>query len=768
MASRSASDSLARPSPGPRSSGKSFVRGTLAKLCLFAGLLGAGACSPQTDGSSSGIGADFKGLTSIDLASRGRAPKGSYGTVAGGGGAASNRSGELGQIFGGSTPEPAPGPTASNTESRVQLADNGGQITPAGRGYQLNFENADVAVVAKAVLGDILQVNYSVDKRISGQITLTSPQPVPRSRLVPLLESSLAPLGASVVKDAGLYKIVLSADPGGIGNVDFRGSSEGFGTTVIPAKYLPAATLGHLLEGLGSKAGSVRVDPGTHYVIVQGSAAERQAALDAARLVDVNWLGSQSVGILPISNSTPETVIAELNQILDTGEGGLSQKVVKLEPMSRLNAILVVSRRREAVELVRTYVNRLDRDSSMSAGIKVYHLQYAQAKNVASVLNDMFGSGASSSEKDALEPSLQGSLTGISPSSATGGQGGNTGISAPRAGQPPAGPAPFGVLNVSLTDKSKSATTNSNDTSAPLSRAGSQSNSGGIRVAADSSSNSLFINTNGVDYRKVERAIRQIDRAPVQVDIEATIAEVTLTRDLQYGVQFFLQNNNAALGLGGATGVPLTTQYPGLNLLLGAASNPKVLLNALQGFTNVKILSSPSLVVLDRQPATLQVGDQVPILTQQAQSVSTVGSPVVNNVEYRDTGVILNVLPRISANGVVSLDIEQQISAVTSTDPTTLTPTISQRRVRSTIAVPNGQTVMLAGLISDKQSSSRSGLPYLSNIRFLNDLLTSHDSAVDRTEIVIFIKPQIISNGAEAREVAEEFRSRLVNMERSR
>ena len=288
-----------------------------------------------------------------------------------------------------------------------------------------------------------------------------------------------------------------------------------------------------------------------------------------------------------------------------------------------------------------------------------------------------------------------------------------------------------------------------------------------IRVTSDPTTNSVLINASAADYKLIEQAIRQMDRQPVQVDIEATIAEVTLTDQLQYGVQFFLQGNRT-LGLSGATNLQVSNlNTAGLNLLAGGLSNPKVLLSALQGYTNVKILSSPSLVVLDRQPAVLQVGDEVPILTRTAQSVDNTQAPVVNNVDYKDTGIILNVLPKVNANGIVTLDVEQQISAVSSSDPASLTPTISQRRVRSSIAVANGQTVMLAGLISDRRANDRSGIPGLGQIQFINDLLTSHDSTVNRTEIIIFIRPRIIASATDAQDTTEEFRDRLVMMQRT-
>ena len=708
----------------------------------------------EQNGPAGGLqGEGTSGLFAFDTRSRGKIPKIPFGDQSGG-------SQQTGVIYAGSPPvaglpsAPTPTPAGPTPDGTIVASD--GPIASAG-GYQLNFENADAGAVSKAILGDILQANYSVDRRVTGQITLTSSQPVPRARLVPLLESALASIGAAVVKDQDLYRVVPSAEAGAIAGA--RHSGEGFGTTVITAHYMPAANLGHLLEDFGSRSGSVHVDEGTNLVVVQGTAAERQSAVEAAGLVDVDWLRSKSVGILPVANASPETVIGELEHIIDSGEGGRAQGAIQLQPLDRMNAVLVVARQREGVELVRRWMSRLDRVDAAAAGIKVYKLEYAQAKNVATMLTDLFGNGPSAgADKDALEPSAQGSSQVAAPPAQASAAGASAGASS-AAGTGGGASSPFGTLKTAF-DADAKAKALANDGDAGSARQK-------IRVTADASTNSLLINASAPDYKLIERAIRQMDRPPVQVDIEATIAEVTLNKDLQYGIQFYLHNTDVGAGLAGAAGLPTASSIAqGLNLLVGNLSSPKLLLQALSSITDVKILSSPNLVVLDRQPAVLQVGDQVPVLTRTAQSVDTALSPTVNSVDYKDTGIILNVLPRVNANGVVTLDVEQQISAVTSTDTTTLTPTISQRRVRSEIAVANGQTVMLAGLISEKQSETRSGLPGLSSINFLNDILTSHGSARDRTEIIIFIRPQIIASSADAQQVTEEFQNRLTSMQR--
>jgi general secretion pathway protein D len=677
-------------------------------------------------------------------------------------------------------------------------ADDSKGDKPAADAYQLNFENADVQSVAKAVIGDLLKANYIVDPRVTGQVSLTSTIPVPRGRILSLLESALLPVNGVIVKENGLYRIAPNSDPGGLRNAEYQSAGEGYGVSVIGTKFVSAATIGRLLEEYGSRAGSVKVDQPANFVIVTGTAIERQAALDAARTVDVDWLKNNSVAILPLNNATPDQVIGEINRVLGTGEGGVSQDMLRMQPVSRLNAILAISKSRDLIDKVVIWAKRLDKQDYAALTFRTYRLKYAQAKNAASVLNDMFGGGggrdnSGQSDKDQLAPGgnqNSASTVGSSPS-----QGGFTSSATPSGFTSPGqGSSSFGSsgtrpglgsgtngsggssgtfgaqkTDASFTDGSK---TDSSDSSGSGSSSGSGGGPGRVHVTADAPSNTLFIYANKQTFPSIEHAILAIDRAPKQINIEVTIAEVTLTDELQYGVQVYLANGRFGGSItntgSGPPGIPLTTLNPGVNLLIGAVANPRVVINALANITNVKVLSTPSLVVNDRQVATLQVGDQVPILSQQATSVVTTGAPVVNSVDYKDTGIITNVLPRINANGVVSLEIEQQISTVSnpgSDSNPNLTPTISQRRVRSTVSVPSGQTVLLAGLIQDRRSGTRNGLPFVSDVKFLNDLLTTHDNTVNRDELILFIHPKIVNNPEEAAQVSEEFRSRFQSLQ---
>jgi general secretion pathway protein D len=299
-----------------------------------------------------------------------------------------------------------------------------------------------------------------------------------------------------------------------------------------------------------------------------------------------------------------------------------------------------------------------------------------------------------------------------------------------------------------------------------------------VRITADVTNNAVLVYADQESQRIVEQTIRQIDRPQRQIAIEATIAEVTLNDQLNYGVQFFLASQKGSISntiagvtpsttavepasnaVNAAAGALLGRVLPGFNFLIGSENSPRVVLDALHGITNVKVLSNPSLVVLDNQTATLQVGDQVPFSTGTA-TVLTANNTVVNTIDYKNTGIILRVLPRANSNGNIVLDIEQEISNVAAGAPT-LTPTISQRRVKSSIAVTSGQTVLLAGLISETENKQRQGIPLLDSIPGVGDAFSHQNTARNRTELILFIRPTVIKDAVDAHVIAEEMRTKM-------
>lgn len=660
--------------------------------------------------------------------------------------------------------------------------DDGG-----GSGYDLNFENAPVATVAKVILGDVLNTGYTIDPRVQGTVTLASVRPVPKADAIYVLENALRMSGVALVRDRTGYRL-LPAPEAGPGGIDRSASTEaGQGVTVVPLRYTSAQNIFKLLDAFGVKASTMRPDNSRNTLIVSGSGTDRATAVDTILSFDADWMRGQSVGIFPVRNSSPEPVITEIEKIMDSGEGGMSQNMIKLQPISRLNSILVVTQKPEYLKRAQTWIARLDRSDTDGVNLKSYPLRYGNSKLVVAMLNDMlFNQSATSNSTLDNASSQVAPGAGISSSSSSNPVASLSALPTAAAGAAtPVTGAPGSSFGTRPAPAASATPAQDNGLGGPS--GGAKPGINGIlqnvRLTADVTNNAVLVYANQDAQRIVEQTIRQIDRPQRQIAIEATIAEVTLNDQLNYGVQFFLAShkgsisntisgvsNAATVGSGAveaasnavnaASGALLGRVLPGFNFLIGSENSPRVILDALHGVTNVKVLSNPSLVVLDNQPATLQVGDQVPFSTGTA-TVLTANNTVVNTIDYKNTGIILRVLPRANANGNVVLDIEQEISSVAAGSANSLTPTISQRRVKSSIAVTSGQTVLLAGLISETENKQRQGLPILDSIPGMGDAFSHQTTARARTELILFIRPTVIKDGVDAHAIAEEMRSKM-------
>ena len=688
-------------------------------------------------------------------------------------------------------------PGITRSTRRGDTSDAGPDVTGAlpmrpqsetgEKGYELNFDKAPVATVAKAILADILGVGYVIDPRAQGTVSLSSARAVPRKDLIYVLESALRVSNIALVRDGRSYRLVPTADALAAGSIDRADEPDaGFGVSVVPLQFVSAQTLTKLLENFAAKPGMVRAEPSRNLLVIQGNSGERRAAIETVLSFDADWMVGQSVGIYPVSNSTPEPVIAELERIIDAGEGGLSHSLVKLQPIARQNAILAVTRKPEFLKRISTWIERLDKSGSAGTGVKVYRMRYGDARQVAGLLNDIFLGGSSGG--GGLDSTTNQLVPGGGVVATSSGRSGTGLANAPSLGagsatgaQPPSTSTPTSFEGRFADAAGRLAQTGANTASGALGRVSTNAGMGGagmggpgpilpnVRISPDVINNALLIYANQENYRLIERALQQIDRPQLQVAIDATIAEITLNDTLNYGVQFYLQSQN--VGLKPDQGSVLNTidtvaaisrVVPGFNFLVGTETSPRVILDALRNITDVKILSTPSVVVIDNQFASLLVGDQIPITTRTAQSVDVPTAPVVNNIDYRNTGVILRVAPRINANGNVLLDVEQEISSVANTATAkTLTPTVSQRKVRSSIGVANGQTVLLAGLISERDERGRQGIPGLEQIPGLGELFSHNTGTRQRTELIIFIRPQIIRSGVDAYRVAQELRQKM-------
>jgi general secretion pathway protein D len=672
-------------------------------------------------------------------------------------------------------------PTPQGTGVEASAVPNGSAVT-AVDGVDINFENADIGTVARTLLGDTLGVSFVVDPRVQGNVTLSSNGPIARRDVLPVFESVLRMSNAALVREGNLVKILPVPEATGTGPVTLGGGEPGFGVSIVPLHYTSAATIAKTVENFVTRPGAVRADQARNLLLIQGTTSERRDALVVISTFDVEWLRNQSVGIYPLKSTTPETMIHELEKVFDVADGGQGQGVIRFQPVARMNAVMAVTRSERLLERATQWVQRLDRSDSSGTTVRIYQLNFGNATKIAKILSDIFvGRSGTSAETPAnqLAPGTNATASRLDALSA-GGAGAPAGGASASSTSAPAGQGMGSDSNskasISTAFGSFAERWNQDDNNAGGSNASTQRGvMQNVRITANTADNTIVVYSNQEDYRTIEHALGQLDRPQLQVAIDAMVAEVSLNDQLQYGVQYFLTSSAVGAGsnqgsaglLNAATSAAQTALLarvlPGFNLLLGSEANPRLIINALDTVTTTKVLSAPSLVVTDNQPAILEVGQDVPITTGSATVLST-SNTVVNTIDMRSTGIILKVLPHVHPNGSIELELEQEVSAVVPTQPSTLTPTITERRVHSTVRMTSGQTVLLGGLISENNETTKAGMPVIDQIKYLGDLLSNKSDLRNRTEIIIFVKAQLIRNGFDAQKVSEEFRERLQSM----
>ena len=649
--------------------------------------------------------------------------------------------------------------TAGNASKRKV----GQAVQRSGDGFQLSFDNASIAEVAKVILGDTLKVPYYYDPRVQGQVTLATGRSITREELLSVLETALKMNNAVLVNGDGQYRVTPAAEAmaGDVGSVVGE-SAPGFGISILPLRHVSADAMMRLIENFVAKAGSLKAESTGNLLLIRGTARERQSLIEVAASFDVDWLKGQSAGIFPLTNSTPDELIADLTQAMSGEEGDLLGKMVRFQPLQRLNAVLVLARQSSQLKQAAEWIRRLDRSNEAGQDLHVYRVENGRALDLANLLNDTLGTGASGGRRGSRDVAPGRDVTRLS----------NRGTR-PTVGAPLTSPGQQRGSQAQplLAQQGRRQSDESASATPPLPSTPGQATGANapppIRITADEVNNLLLIYASPAEYRRIANVLREIDRPPLQVMINATIVEVTLNDSLRYGVQVFLKGRNIAGGVStsdtplGAS-APISPNNIGLNLIAGSLTDPKVVVDALSDVTEVKVVSSPSVVVVDNQPAILKVGDEIPVQTQQGTLEGS--GTLINSFQYRDTGVILKVIPRVNSTGLVTMDVEQEVSQVAQNSVGSVTPTVSQRQVASTISVYSGQMVALGGLISEQRDKDRTSVPIINQIPLFGDLLGSTGKAVKRTELIVFIRPQVIRDSRDARAVAEELRSRLKSL----
>ena len=484
------------------------------------------------------------------------------------------------------------------------------QILDTDGGIVLNFVRTDIAEVVAAVLGDSLGRNYVIDPEVTGTITIQTSRPLARNALLPTLETALRLNNVAMVQSNGVFKIVPSAKANTLG-VSARSRAtpggEGFRLLVAPLTYVAAAEMREILEPVALSENILRVDDARNILILSGTQDELNAIEDLIDIFDVDWLDGMSFGLFRLRFTDPQSVIETLEQVfVETGAGA---RVAQFVPIERLNTVLVISPQPAMVDRVGDWIERLDRGVGGSERRAfVYRVQNSRAENLAAALQQVFADDG----PDTTRPNVT-DLISIDtvPTAAAADD------AAIADGTPP--PVVRAVAGDGI--------------ALPA--------SANIRIIADTEHNAIIVVASPQDYRMIQATIRELDVVPLQVLIQATLIEVSLTDSLNFGVRYFLERD-------GGRQISQINQLPGLTGAFSFAfsrSNFQATIEALSAITDIKVVSSPELMVLDNQTAELQVGDQVPVSTRSSTSVTDPDAPVVNEIEFRDTGVILRVTP---------------------------------------------------------------------------------------------------------------------------
>ncbi|MDD0910067.1 type II secretion system secretin GspD [Xylella fastidiosa subsp. morus] len=667
----------------------------------------------------------------------------------------------------------------------------------AGKGSAIfNFEGESLQAVVKAILGDMLGQNYFIASGVQGTVTLSTPKPVSSAQALSLLEMVLGWNNARMIYNNGRYSIV-QADQALAGTVAPSTApsavARGFEVRVVPLKYISASEMKKVLDPYARPNAIVSIDTTRNLITLAGTRVELENYLRTVQIFDVDWLSGMSVGVFPIQSGKADKVAADLEKVF--GESGKtpSAGMFRFMPLESANAVLVITPQASYLDQIQKWLDSVD---SVGGALSLfsYALKYIKANDLANRLAEVFGVGARREDSNvSLAPGAQLGVLG------SGGSGDNL-PSAGGGGSLSAVPSNGGADNTSSANGGLGGSTlqlsprTQGNGSVTLHVQGDT-----VGVSAVEEINTLLVRATPQAWKSIRDVIEKLDVMPMQVHIEAQVAEVSLTNQLSYGVNWFFQNSvNAAAdaadngasngtGIGLGAGLPSAAARSGWKSIAGKVTsnglawtflgkNAAAIINALDQVTQVRLLQTPSVFVRNNAEATLNVGARIPI---NSTSINTgLGSnSTYSSVQYIDTGVILKVRPRVTKDGMVFLDIVQEVStpgslpAACSSASSTLVNSaacnvqINTRRIKTEAAVQSGDTIMLAGLIDSNSGKGSNGVPFLSKVPIVGGLFGTKAQNNNRREIIVLLTPEIVRNPQEARNLTDEYSQKFNAME---
>jgi general secretion pathway protein D len=636
-------------------------------------------------------------------------------------------------------------------------------LPATGGGATFNFEGESLHAVVKAILGDMLGQNYVIAPGVQGTVTLGTPKPVSPAEALNLLEMVLGWNNARLIYSGGRYNIVPADQALASGAVAPRTGApslaRGYEVRTVPLRYISATEMEKVLKPYARPNAVVNVDNSRNIISIAGTRAELENYLRTIEIFDVDWLSGMSVGVFPLTSGKANKVVSDLEKVFGEQSKSPVAGMFRFMPLDGANAVLVITPQASYLDDIQQWLERID-----SAGGDVqlysYELKYIKAKDLADRLSEVFGGGRGgggngSTGAPSLMPGLESVELKDSDNGSTadiGGTGntGNTGTGTSGSGG--------GEMSLNSRQSGNAAVT-------------LDVNGDRVGVSAVEETNSLLVRSTPGAWKSIRDVIERLDVMPMQVHIEAQVATVQLSGELSYGVNWYLEAAKQEIGLPpDSLGIPRWSTIAGKLTGVGGAAwtlvnnDAAAVISALDAVSDVQILQSPSVVVRNNAEATFNVGSRIPI------SSVTVNPGLGNNstfsqVQYLDTGIILKVRPRISKDGMVFLDIVQEVSTPGSQADANGNVRIDTRKLKTEAAIQNGDTVLLAGLIDDGVTRGSNGLPGLSRIPIIGGLFGRQTSRTARSETIVLLTPTIIRNPQEARDLTDEYGSRFRALE---
>ena len=617
---------------------------------------------------------------------------------------------------------------------------------------QLNFVDADIQAVVRA-LSRATGQQFLVDPRVKGNLTLVSEGQVPAHQAYDMLLAALRMQGFSVVDVGGVAQVVPEADAKLLGGPIYSTGSSGMQTRTFRLQYENAVNLIPVLRPIVSPNNPINAYPGNNSIVITDYA---ENLTRVAQIIDgIDTPSAIDTDVVKVQNGIAVDIAAMVAELLETQGADQTQKInVVGDPRS--NSIIIRSGSPERTELARNLIYKLDNAQSNPSNMHVVYLRNAQAGKLAQSLRGLLTGESESGVSDEARGKL----------SAMGGNSQNTqGASAQSSSGTPTG---SGVQSGYSQDKSSSTST-SNDQSTAFS-------AGGVTLQADATTNTLLISAPDPLYRNLREVIDMLDQRRAQVVIESLIVEVGEDDASEFGVQWQAGNLGGKGGFGGVnlggsglngtstskTSIDVLPKGLNIGVVDGTVDIPgigkvldlKVLARALKSKGGTNVLSTPNLLTLDNEAASIFVGQTIPFVTG---SYVTGGGGTSNNpfqtVQREEVGLKLNVRPQISEGGTVKLDIYQEVSSVDPRASVAAGTVTKKRAIDTSILLDDGQIMVLGGLLQDGYSQSNDAVPWLSDIPGLGALFRNEARSVSKTNLMVFLRPYIIRDSKAGRSI---------------